>query len=142
MRIGINSPRRRSQASRLAQLRTLNQRNPSASLAARLRASIANRYGRFNSGDRRVFRTALLAKSKSGNRSTRLGSASASCGSLTSGLLSRWSNRSKLPHRRERRFTGATVQSHSDLSAAVGLCRVFIVNCFMSARPRRPARVP
>jgi hypothetical protein len=37
------------------------------------KSSIANRYERFDSDDRRVFRTALLTKSRSGRRSTRFG---------------------------------------------------------------------
>jgi hypothetical protein len=37
------------------------------------KSSIANRYERFDSADRSVFKTALLAKSRSGRRKTRLG---------------------------------------------------------------------
>jgi hypothetical protein len=71
------------------------------------KSSIGNRYDRFDSDDRRVFRTALLAKSRPGRRSTRFGACLAFLRLIDKRSPYPLVRSTRIPSsRRERRLTG------------------------------------
>src|SRR5438270_10627285 len=65
--------RRDSSSSRYRRTTVLLKASRGSEQYHAMKSSIANRYERFDSDDRRVFKTALFAKSRSGRRRTRFG---------------------------------------------------------------------